>query len=962
MAAVNDEPSNGVTYSQIGLGYDTTGLTTQVAASLCLLNRLPEHFTRENIENAEVSIVWSQWECPLLSDCAFSMESSILTWNNTSDGVNINISGIWQIPQPLQFDSFEISFSIDGVLIPSSHSHSFCWENAFECIGSPLLDCPITTAQPGQTTNKHICLPSLITRTAILAGIQFANIPVGLTLKTSSNQLLINAVGYLTVVSSSRTPYELMIDSNLSENHDIEYQALIDVFNSSGYEPPSNSSDYCQWHPVVQCFSTSHCVAALNMSNLNLKGQLSKAINNLTQLLLVDVSKNRDLVGLESPLTAPVTYFKASGCGFLSPPKVSVLTTELYLMDNPNMTGELSLEYYPLLLQLEASYTNITEIKFTGIPRFLQFLRANECALTHIDHLGTDGHCLTDLRAFEFGGNLNLKEWPKGLTNCSTIEVLKMYGIPGAGSIPSLKNLTKLYSIDFHSSNQTSIPDGICHSPTLEQLYGYDNPLGNDTNLALCFNGMNKLKDLDFPYLCPFQDHFSAAWIFFIIICLVGACLIGFEYRIRTPNNQIQFPVIRRSGLFFLIYCLCLSVYTGFFLFSIWVTCLNDLESINLTVEFLLSVYVVASTYHQILLGEFRYKLEHLMTPEQQPAPERGAFQPNQPSFYLNALSKSQQTNFSRQYSDLHAGEIDSDASGLLRRLNLLSNRNGKIYNYILKVPLNLFLWCNTFPVIIFAILAQQGAIEPCQVRDSDCALNFTQTVEAGNGPLLPENHGLWNLFIIIPSVLSLFCYVTTLLLFLQYRSVGSSRVWVARESLVNKLISFIVLLGLTITGGIVYLLFLAAVQNVPLVGFVLIYLMISIDLKRDVGKMLVLWSIRPDYAKVVNPLMLLALVLAGAGIMLGNGLRQMGGESDEDNILLLTVLAVVACAEIIWAITTGFVFWRESCRMHDLYSHSQNHHDRGQHEFNPCKDTFCRLFQGCCCCSNPDPSQDGET
>lgn len=204
----------------------------------------------------------------------------------------------------------------------------------------------------------------------------------------------------------------------------------------------SPSSDYCIWRGVT-CDNTTFNVIALNLSGLNLDGEISPAIGDLKNLLSIDFSRNRlsgqipDEIGDCSPLKSlDLSSNELYGDIPFSISKLKQL--EALILKNNQLTGPIpsTLSQIPNLKTLDLAQNNLTG----DIPRLIYWnevlqylgLRGNNLGGT----LSPDMCQLTGLWYFDVRNNSLSGSIPNSIGNCTAFQVLDLSYNQLSGKIP----------------------------------------------------------------------------------------------------------------------------------------------------------------------------------------------------------------------------------------------------------------------------------------------------------------------------------------------------------------------------------------------------------------------------------------------------------------------------------------------------------------------------------------------
>ncbi|PIA27661.1 hypothetical protein AQUCO_07600076v1 [Aquilegia coerulea] len=233
----------------------------------------------------------------------------------------------------------------------------------------------------------------------------------------------------------------------LADNEDDDGNALLEIKKSFRdvdnvlYEW-ADSSDYCYWRGVT-CDNVTFNVIALNLSGLNLGGEISPSVGDLKGLLSIDLSGNHlsgqipDEIGDCSTLKSLDLSFNAiEGDIPFSISKLKQL--ESLVLKNNLLTGPIpsTLSQIPNL-----KYLDLAQNMLSGdIPRLiywnevLQYLGLRENNLT--GSLSPDMCQLTGLWYFDVRNNSLTGNIPLNIGNCTSFQVLDLSYNQLTGEIP----------------------------------------------------------------------------------------------------------------------------------------------------------------------------------------------------------------------------------------------------------------------------------------------------------------------------------------------------------------------------------------------------------------------------------------------------------------------------------------------------------------------------------------------
>ncbi|KAG7567903.1 Leucine-rich repeat [Arabidopsis thaliana x Arabidopsis arenosa] len=204
----------------------------------------------------------------------------------------------------------------------------------------------------------------------------------------------------------------------------------------------SPSSDYCVWRGVT-CENVTFNVVALNLSDLNLDGEISPAIGDLKSLLSIDLRGNRlsgqipDEIGDCSSLqNLDLSFNELSGDIPFSISKLKQL--EQLILKNNQLIGPIpsTLSQIPNLKILD-----LAQNKLSGeIPRLIYWnevlqylgLRGNNL----VGNISPDLCQLTGLWYFDVRNNSLTGSIPETIGNCTAFQVLDLSYNQLTGEIP----------------------------------------------------------------------------------------------------------------------------------------------------------------------------------------------------------------------------------------------------------------------------------------------------------------------------------------------------------------------------------------------------------------------------------------------------------------------------------------------------------------------------------------------
>ncbi|XP_042511980.1 LRR receptor-like serine/threonine-protein kinase ERL1 [Macadamia integrifolia] len=203
-----------------------------------------------------------------------------------------------------------------------------------------------------------------------------------------------------------------------------------------------SKDDYCSWRGV-SCDTVSSSVVSLNLSTLNIGGEISPAIGDLTNLQVIDLKGNRlsGQIPVEIGDCLSLTFLDLSDNMLYGDIPFSV--SKLKQLDDLNLKNNMLTGPIPSTLsQLPNLKTlNLAQNRLTGeIPRLiywnevLQYLGLRGNSLTGI--LSPDMCQLTGLWYFDVRGNNLSGRIPDRIGNCTSFEVLDISYNQITGEIP----------------------------------------------------------------------------------------------------------------------------------------------------------------------------------------------------------------------------------------------------------------------------------------------------------------------------------------------------------------------------------------------------------------------------------------------------------------------------------------------------------------------------------------------
>ncbi|KAG5065428.1 hypothetical protein AAZX31_04G055000 [Glycine max] len=310
----------------------------------------------------------------------------------------------------------------------------------------------------------------------------------------------------------------------------------------------SPSSDYCVWRGVT-CDNVTFNVVALNLSGLNLEGEISPVIGRLNSLVSIDFKENRlsgqipdELGDCSSLKSIDLSFNEIRGDIPFSVSKMKQL--ENLILKNNQLIGPIpsTLSQVPNLKILDLAQNNLSG----EIPRLIYWnevlqylgLRGNNL----VGSLSPDMCQLTGLWYFDVRNNSLTGTIPENIGNCTTLGVLdlsynkltgeipfnigylqvatlSLQGNKFLGHIPSVIGLMQALTVLDLSCNMLSgpIPPILGNLTYTEKLYLHGNKLtglippelGNMTNLHYLELNDNHLSGHIPPELGKLTDLFD---------------------------------------------------------------------------------------------------------------------------------------------------------------------------------------------------------------------------------------------------------------------------------------------------------------------------------------------------------------------------------------------------------------------------------------------------------------------
>ncbi|ONK55475.1 uncharacterized protein A4U43_UnF2640 [Asparagus officinalis] len=253
----------------------------------------------------------------------------------------------------------------------------------------------------------------------------------------------------LTSLSSSSSPVNLSDEGkalmSIKASFDNVANVLLDWSPVAGGGDGSGNvtaDDHCSWRGVF-CDGVTSAVVSLNLSNLNLGGEVSPAVGMLKSLQSIDLKGNRLSGQIPDEIgdCASLKYVDLSTNSLYGDIPFSLsklkLLEELYLKNN-QLTGPIpsTLSQIPNLKTLDLAQNQLTG----DIPRLiywnevLQYLGLRGNSLTGT--LSPDMCQLTGLWYFDVRGNNLTGPIPDSIGNCTSFEILDVSYNDITGEIP----------------------------------------------------------------------------------------------------------------------------------------------------------------------------------------------------------------------------------------------------------------------------------------------------------------------------------------------------------------------------------------------------------------------------------------------------------------------------------------------------------------------------------------------
>ncbi|KAK1274072.1 LRR receptor-like serine/threonine-protein kinase ERL2 [Acorus gramineus] len=272
----------------------------------------------------------------------------------------------------------------------------------------------------------------------------------------------------------------------------------------------NENDDYCSWRGVL-CDNATFAVVSLNLSSLNLGGEISPSVGDLKSLETIDLKRNRLTGQIPDEIGDCVSlrYLDLSGNSLYGDIPFSIsklkLLEELDLKNN-QLTGPIpsTLSQIPNLKTLDLAQNQLTG----EIPRLiywnevLQYLGLRGNSLTGT--LSPDMCQLTGLWYFDVRGNNLTGTIPDSIGNCTSFEILSLQGNRLIGKIPEVIGLMQALAVLDLSENELvgTIPPILGNLTYTGKLYLHSNKftgpippmLGNMTKLSYLNLANNNLE------------------------------------------------------------------------------------------------------------------------------------------------------------------------------------------------------------------------------------------------------------------------------------------------------------------------------------------------------------------------------------------------------------------------------------------------------------------------------------
>ncbi|RDX77208.1 LRR receptor-like serine/threonine-protein kinase ERECTA, partial [Mucuna pruriens] len=264
----------------------------------------------------------------------------------------------------------------------------------------------------------------------------------------------------------------------------------------------SPSSDYCVWRGVT-CDNVTFNVVALNLSGLNLDGEISPAIGSLNSLVSIDLKENRlsgqipdELGDCSSLKSIDLSFNEIRGDIPFSVSKMKQL--ENLILKNNKLIGPIpsTLSQIPNLKILDLSYNKLTgEIPFN--IGFLQVATLSLQGNKLSGHVPSVIGLMQALAVLDLSCNMLSGPIPPILGNLTYTEKLYLHGNKLTGLIPpELGNMTKLHYLELNDNHLSGhIPPELGKLTDLFDLNVANNNLEGPipNNLSSCKN-LNSLN------------------------------------------------------------------------------------------------------------------------------------------------------------------------------------------------------------------------------------------------------------------------------------------------------------------------------------------------------------------------------------------------------------------------------------------------------------------------------------
>ncbi|KAF1886352.1 hypothetical protein Lal_00045584 [Lupinus albus] len=284
----------------------------------------------------------------------------------------------------------------------------------------------------------------------------------------------------------------------------------------------SPSSDYCVWRGI-SCDNVTFTVVALNLSGLNLDGEISPAIGSLTSLVSIDLKENRlsgqipDEIGDCSSLKSlDLSFNQIRGDIPFSISKLKQL--ENLILKNNHLIGPIpsTLSQIPNLKILDLAQNNLSGeiprlIYWNEVLQYLGLRGNNLVGSLSPDMCQLTGLC--DVKNNSLAGSI-----PESISNCSGFQVLDLSYNQLTGEIPYNIGFLQVATLSLQGNKLSgNIPPVIGLMQALAVLYLHGNKLtgfippelGNMSKLHYLELNNNHLSGLIPPELGKLTDLFD---------------------------------------------------------------------------------------------------------------------------------------------------------------------------------------------------------------------------------------------------------------------------------------------------------------------------------------------------------------------------------------------------------------------------------------------------------------------